>query len=100
MARKGRLDKGLLQRKDNSGKLHWYVRLYHQGKEKQFGSFPNKTQAREFYDRAKIEQKEGRFFPDRYQRGGTQSMEKILETYLATLPHSGKKPDTIAAEKR
>src|SRR5918998_729573 len=100
MARKGRLDRGLVQRKDITGKLLWYVRLYDHGRERQFGSFANKTKAREFYEKAKLEQKDGRFFPERYQRGSTESMEKILETYVATLPHSRKKPDTIAAEKR
>lgn len=36
------------------------------GRERQFGSFPTKTKAREFYEKAKLEQKEGRFFPERY----------------------------------
>ena len=48
MARKGRQDRGLLCRKDITGKLLWYVRLYHEGKERRFGSFKSKTLAREF----------------------------------------------------
>ena len=95
MARKGRLDRGLVQRPDDTGKLMWHVRLYHHGSERQFGSFANKTKAREFYEKAKLEQKGGRFFPERYQRGGTESMEKIIESYAATLDDSGKKPDTM-----
>ena len=46
----------------------WYVRLYHHGKERRFGSFPTKTAARDFYEKAKLEQKEGRFFPERFKK--------------------------------
>jgi len=70
MARAGRKDRGLLVRKDSTGKPVWYVRLYHEGKERRFGSFKNKTEARDFYEKAKQEQKAGRFFPDRYRTGG------------------------------
>ena len=99
MARKGRLDRGLVQRPDATGKLMWHVRLYHNGTERQFGSFANKTKARDFYDKAKLEQKEGRFFPERYQRGGYETVEHILEQYLNTLPCSNKKPATVADER-
>ena len=47
MARKARTDRGLMQRKDAQGKLAWYVRLYHERKDRWFGSFPTKTKARE-----------------------------------------------------
>ena len=57
MARKGRTDRGLMQREDVQGKVVWYVRLYHENKERRFGSFPTKTKAREFYEKAKMEQK-------------------------------------------
>ena len=50
MARKGRVDRGLMQKEDVNGKLVWYVRLYRHGKEHRFGSFPTKTKAREFYE--------------------------------------------------
>ena len=39
MARAGRKDRGLLSKKDSTGKTMWYVRLYHEGKERRFGSF-------------------------------------------------------------
>ncbi len=39
MARAGRKDRGLVQRKDTAGKPVWYVRLWDQGKERWFGSF-------------------------------------------------------------
>jgi integrase len=84
MARKGRLDRGLMQKKDVNGKLVWYVRLYHQGKERRFGSFKTKTQARDFYDKAKQEQKNGRFFPERYQLGGYEKVSVRIADYLET----------------
>jgi integrase len=82
MARAGRKDRGLLAKVDSTGKLAWYVRLYHDGRERRFGSFPNKTKAREFYEKAKLEQKEGRFFPERYQAGGYAKLDDVLNEYL------------------
>ena len=52
MARAGGKDRGLLTRKDSTGKPVWYVRLYHEGKERRFGSFSTKTAARDFYEKA------------------------------------------------
>ncbi len=39
MARKGHQDRGLMSKVDPTGKLLWYVRLMHDGKEGRFGSF-------------------------------------------------------------
>lgn len=83
MARPGRKDRGLLSRPDSTGKPVWYVRLYHEGKDRRFGSFPNKTKAREFYEKAKLEQKEGRFFPERYQHSGYASLEELIANHVA-----------------
>ena len=58
MARAGRKDRGLLSKLDSTGKLMWYVRLYHEGQERRFGAFKNKTEARDFYEKAKQEQKQ------------------------------------------
>lgn len=84
MARKGQQDRGLIQRKDTQGKLVWYVRLHHEGRERWFGSFPTKTGASKFYKKAKTEQDEGRFFPERYQHGGYSTVESVIDTYLKT----------------
>ena len=84
MARKGHQDRGLLSKPDASGKLLWYVRLMHEGKERRFGSFPTKTKAREFYTKAKAEQHEGRFFPERYQHGGYETVATLIDRYLET----------------
>jgi len=102
MARRGRLDKGLeVAKRDNSGKpVAWNVRLYHNGRERQFGSFDTKTAAREFYNKAKLEQKAEKFFPERYQKGGQASAEGTLDGYEQTLDGSGKKPRTIVGERK
>ena len=99
MARAGRKDRGLLSKLASTGKLLWYVRLYHEGKERRFGSFSTKTSARVFYEKAKQEQNQGRFFPERFQHGGKETAAAVIASYLATLPTSGKKPTTIAVEQ-
>jgi len=70
---------------DATGKLLWYVRLMHDGKDRRFGSFPTKTKAREFYQKAKTEQHEGRFFPERYQHGGYELVQAAIDRYLANM---------------
>ena len=80
MARLGRKDRGLLA-KIRDGRQVWYVRLYHHGKERRFGSFPTKTVARDFYEKAKLEQKEGRFFPERFQKGGYELVQMCIDRY-------------------
>jgi integrase len=99
MARAGRKDRGLLAKQDSTGKTVWHVRLYHEGKERRFGAFKNKTEARDFYEKAKQEQKQGRFFPERYQHGGKELASAVIASYLLTLPTSGKQPTTIADEQ-
>ncbi len=97
MARKGRVDRGLVRRLDRAGKPVWVVRFYHEGQERQFGNFKTKTEARDFYEKAKQEQKAKRFFPERYHRGGYELVQETLDRYEATL--TGKKPETVAGEK-
>lgn len=97
MARAGRKDRGLLAKKDSTGKPVWYVRLYHEGRERRFGSFSTKTAARDFYEKAKQEQKTGRFFPERYQHGGYELVEAMIDRYLLTI--ATKKPMTQVAER-
>ncbi len=85
MARKGRQDRGLMQKTDSRGKTIWYVRLYHHGQERRFGSFASKTAARGFYEKAKLEQKEGRFFPERYQQRGYELVGTFIDRYLTMI---------------
>ncbi len=85
MARAGRKDRGLLSKHDTAGKTIWYVRLWHEGKERRFGSFKTKTEARDFYEKAKQEQKQGQFFPERYHRGGHELVQDTIDRYLLTI---------------
>ena len=86
-----------MQKRDGSGKIIWFVRLYHEGKERRFGSFSTKTAARDFYEKAKQEQRTGRFFPERYQHGGYELIEDVIDRYLVTI--TTKKPMTQFAER-
>ncbi|MCH7615547.1 MAG: site-specific integrase [Nitrospinae bacterium] len=85
MARKGHQDRGLMSKTDTTGKLLWYVRLMHDGKDRRFGSFPTKTKARQFYEKAKKEQHENRFFPERYQHGGYELVQEAIDRYVVSM---------------
>lgn len=97
MARKGRLDQGLMQKTNAAGKNVWWVRLYHQGREERFGSHPTKTEARQFYQKAKDEQRQGRFFPEQYQRSASKLISVLLADYMTTT--DGKRTATYEAHK-
>ncbi len=99
MARAGRRDRGLLAKKDSTGKTVWYVRLYHEGRERRFGSFSTKTAAREFYEKAKQEQKTGRFFPECYQQCGYAKLEEVLDGYLAAFTGCSKRDEARFKKK-
>ena len=84
MARKGRLDRGLMQKRDASGKIVWFVpALITRGRNGDLAAFSTKTAARDFYEKAKQEQKTGRFFPERYQHGGYELIEDTIDRYLS-----------------
>ncbi len=95
MARKDRKDRGLFSRPipGTKGKLKWFVRLWHEGKERCFGSFKKKTEAREFYEKAKKEQREQQFFPEQYQRSGYAKLVDLIDGYMATNTNKGKGND-------
>lgn len=100
MARKGRVDRGLVPKVNAAGKIVWYVRLQHQGREQWFGGFDTKTKARHFYENRKKEQRENRFFPDEYKLRGTETMAAVIARYTATLDGGGKVLSTIKEERR
>lgn len=84
MARAGRKDRGLVPVKDTQGKITgWRVRLWCDGKERRFGAFKTKTEAREFYEQSKQEQKQGRFFPELYRK--RELVETVIDAYCLTL---------------
>jgi len=82
MARQGRVDRGLVQRVNVAGKTVWSVRVgVGDGKEKWFGPFATKTKARDHYQKCKHEQGEERFNPERYQRGGYELVQHLIDAY-------------------
>jgi hypothetical protein len=93
MARAGRKDRGLYSKQDTAGKVLWYVRLYHEGRDRRFGSFPTKTKAREFYEKRKVDQAEGRFFPERYQQGGFPKLADAIESHLGSFTGRSKRDE-------
>src|ERR1051325_1601206 len=97
MARKGRVDRGLIWKLNADGVKVWAVRLMHNGNDERFWSFKTKTEARAFYENAKQEQRLGRFFPERYQRGGYDLFPEYVQRYMNTI--GIKKPSTIRAER-
>ncbi len=100
MARKGRVDRGLFHQLDSHGKPVWGVRLYHNGKRVRYHGFPTKTKAREFYEKAKTEQKEGRFFPERYNHHTSPLALDWIDQYVKKLTFSGKTSKTQYEERR
>ena len=87
MARKGRVDRGMVERRLSDGTKVWYARLFHNGKEHWFGGFSTKTKARVFYEDRKREQREGRLQPERYHHGGCETLEELVESYLPSTGH-------------
>ena len=83
MARSGAVNRGLVERKDAAGKPVWCVRLYHDGRIRWFGSFKSRKEAREFYQEAKTDQRRGKFFPERFQRGGAK-LSEVIDAYMKT----------------
>jgi len=65
MARKDGKDKGILEWP--KGSRQWWVRIYENGKEKRY-RMENKTQAKAFYSKIKGEQREEKYFPEKYEK--------------------------------
>ena len=99
MARKGRIDRGLVLKLNAAGEMVWYVRLYHHGKEEWFGSFSNKTEARNFYDDSKTQQRKKKFFPEQYQLRTSDTLAAIIARYTAKLNGCGKAKKTLCDER-
>ncbi len=100
MARKDRKDRGLMVKKNAAGEEVWTVRLWHEGKERRFGGFKTKTEARNFYDDRKKHQREGRLFPEQFHarnRPKPVLFAEYLESWLKNQHLKGKKPATIQA---
>lgn len=90
--------RGVFQRKSRPG---WWTRVYvnEHGKVKEYTfRCSTKTEARNLHDKLKVEQREGRFFPEKYRaRQDTKPvlLKEYFETWLAAQPANGKKITTI-----
>lgn len=84
MARPGGNDRGICLRILKSGAQVWAVRLAVQGRMQSFQPFPTKAAAQAFYRKAKTEQMEGRFFPERYTGKGPL-VQAFLDRYMPTI---------------
>ena len=60
-----------------------------------FGSFPTKTEAREFYEDSKSKQRRGQFFPENFQRRGAALLQKTIDDYMA-----GNRKKTLKEDRR
>lgn len=83
MARKDRKDRGLFTRTLKDGQRVWGVRIAVHGRMLRFSPFKHKGEARAFYEKAKTEQREGRFFPERYHARGP-SVQSFIDRYMPT----------------
>jgi integrase len=84
MAQRTRPPRGIVIKTNTAGEPLVYVRLWHDGRVRWFGAFRTKTEARHFYEKAKTEQREGRFFPERYHREKSTLLSEAMARMLAT----------------
>ena len=84
MARSNRKDRGLYVRTLKDGSTVWGVRIAVHGQMLRFSPFPTKTSARDFYEKAKTEQREGRFFPEKHTKKGPL-VQEFIDRYLPTI---------------
>ncbi len=75
-------DRGLIARKTADGTQVWNARLQHQGKVHWFGSFPTKTEARQFREEAKTDLRRGQFFPQNLQHRGGKRLDEAIEEFM------------------
>jgi integrase len=98
MARKDGKDRGIFPRKNRPG---WWTRIYvhEDGRVKEYAfRCSTKTEARHLHDKLKTEQREGRFFPEKYKaRQETKAvlLKDYFKAWLAIQPAKGKKITTI-----
>lgn len=78
------LPRGIFARTLKSGTVVYGVRLAVNGRMRKFSPFKTVPQARAFYQQCKVEQREGRFFPEKYQAKGPL-VQAFIDRYLPTI---------------
>jgi integrase len=77
-------ERGLYSRTNAAGQVQWYVRAAVDGRMRHFGSFPTKTEARQFYERAKTLSREQQINP-----GATSLIDyTVPQLFAAYLPQA------------
>lgn len=79
-----RLPRGIVERTLKGGAVVYGVRLAVDGRMQKFSPFKTVPQARAFYQKCKVEQREGRFFPEKYQAKGPP-VQAFIDRYLPTI---------------
>lgn len=79
MARPPKREKGLYTRKDASGRLWWYFRIYIAKREQRGGPFATKTEAQEARNALATDHRRGKVDPE----GGWQRIDDVLDRHVA-----------------
>lgn len=74
-------NRGLRSRINAAGDEVWYVYLSIGGRMQHFGSFASAHEAREFYQQAKTEERQGRFFPEAHKHQAAPLLRTIIEAW-------------------
>ncbi len=86
MARTGGKDRGIVEKPEGSGV--WWVRLYVNGREKWFRA-DNKSQVKALYARVKVEEREKRYFPEKFDRTKSVTLRAWLKRCLEGITSPG-----------
>lgn len=74
-------NRGLRSRINAAGEEVWYVYLSIGGRMQHFGSFATAQQARDFYQQAKTEERQGRFFPEAHKHQAAPLLRTLIDAW-------------------
>ena len=74
-------NRGLRSRINAAGDEVWYVYLSIGGRMQHFGSFATAQEARDFYQQAKTEERQGRFFPEAHKHQAAPLLRSLIEAW-------------------
>lgn len=74
-------NRGLRSRINAAGEEVWYVYLSIGGRMQHFGSFATAQDARNFYQQAKTEERQGRFFPEAHKHHAAPLLRSLIDAW-------------------
>jgi len=80
MARKDGVNRGIVEKPVGSGK--WWVRIFVNGRERRFRA-ENKTQAKALYGRLRADIREGKYFPEQFDKPKALTVRMAITRHLA-----------------